>query len=101
MPDPFGFAFAQREADQEPDTISGQDAVARRQPVTISRRHPVSGYETDSVTEREPDCIADRLPLDGHLPEQPVAVGLDDVRHRHRHLPVGCALGAHTHLDDV
>ena len=101
MPDPIGFAFAQREADQEPDTVSDEESFARRQPEPVSGRDPVSGYKTDSVTDREPDRVADRVPLDGHLPEQPVAVGFDDVGDRHRHLPVGCALRAHPHLDHV
>jgi hypothetical protein len=101
MPDSIGFTFAQREADQEPDTISGGESFARRQPEPISGRDPLPGYETDPVADREPDSVGDRVPLDGHLPEQPVAVGLDDVRNRHRNLPVGRALGAHAHLDHV
>ena len=105
MPDTISFAFAQREADQEPDTVSGQDSdsFARRQPVPVSGRDPVSGYETDSVTVagQEPESFAEPVLLAGQLPQQTVAVRLDDVRQRHRHLPVGCALGADAHLDHV
>lgn len=103
LPDTISFAFAQREADQEPDSVSGQDSdsFARREPEPITGCDTVRGYETDSVTDREPDPVGDRFPLDGHLPEQPVSVGLDDVGHRHSHIPVGCAVGAHAHLDHV
>jgi hypothetical protein len=103
LPESHAFAIAQREADQEPDTVSGQDSdpLARRQPERISGRDPVSGYDPDSVTDREPDSFADSVALAGQLPEQPVAVRLDDICQRHRDLPVGRAAGAHSHLDDV
>jgi hypothetical protein len=75
--------FAQRNAFQEPDTVSGYE------PVCVSDRDPdsLSGYELDSG--RDPNSFDDPVPLARQLPEQQVAVGFHDVRHRHRHVPVG------------
>lgn len=103
MRKPNTFTFAQREADQEPDIVSGQEpnGVACHDSDSGADPDPVSGYEPDSVPGREPESVADQVPLDGHLPEQAVAVGLNDVRHRHRHIPVRRALCADPHLDDV
>jgi len=101
--DPISFAFAQREADQEPDIVSIQESHARGQPVPVSGRDPVPRYEpeSDSVACQEPDSVAERVLLDGQLPEQAVAVRLDDVGQRHCDLPLGRSACADPHLDDV
>ena len=90
-------AFAQRDAFQDPIAVSGQDQGGRGPPAKLSRLRA----EPDSVAGHEPDSVADSVPLAGQLPEQAVAVWFDDVRDWHRHLPVGRAVGAHAHLDDV
>jgi len=105
MPKPEPLAFAERVAvevpiavaRQEPVSIAGHDSDSGSDPDSVSGHDPV----TVTVTGREPDSVADQVPLAGQLPEEAVAVRLDDVRQRHRDLPVGRAAGAHAHLDDV
>jgi hypothetical protein len=84
---PFAHTF------KDPDAVSGQEPVA----VTCHEPDSLSRYEPNADSGREPDSVA----LAGHLPEQAVAVGLDDVSHRHCHLPPGRAFGGHSHLDDI
>jgi hypothetical protein len=83
--------FPDSVAGQEPDPVSEEDAY----PVSRRERHSDSGGQPNSNAD------GDSLPLAGQLPEQAVAVGFDDVRERHRHLPVRRAVGADPHLDDV
>jgi hypothetical protein len=74
-------AFAKRDALQEPFAVSGHQSD------TVSGGEPLSGYEP--VTGRELDSVADRVPLARQLPKEAIAVRFDDVRQRHRDLPVG------------
>ena len=64
-------AFAERDALQEPDAVSGQDSdpLAGHYSDIVSGGEPLSGYEPDSVTGRELDSVADRVPLARELPK--------------------------------
>jgi hypothetical protein len=105
VPEPLGIS--------EPDSLTGQepDSEAHEEPDSVAGHDPDPGADSDAMPghepEPEPKCVAGQEPepvaerLDSHLPEEPVAVRLDDVRQRHRHLPVGRAVCADPHLDDV